>query len=71
MPKAPFSMDTDLTHAAAEEKWPSVLRSVAKRVKTGMCDGASASTYEEYVVGNDISRLLPILALGITFLVLR
>jgi len=70
-PKSPFSMDTDLTHAAAEEEWPSVLGSVSTKVKTGMCDAASASTYQEYVVGNDMSRLLPILALGIPFLMFR
>jgi hypothetical protein len=69
--KSPYSIDKDLTHVAAQEEWPTVMSSVAKTVQENMRSDNSASDYEKYVVGSDVSRLLPLLALGIPFLMYR
>lgn len=69
--QAGSSMDQDLTHVATQEEWPSVVRSVATHVRAGIQTEDSASTYEKYIVGSDVSRLLPLLALGIPFLMYR
>jgi len=65
------SVDEDLTHCANQEEWPAVMSSVAKLVKTGIRSEDSAITYEKYVAGSDIRGLLPLLALGIPFLMYR
>jgi hypothetical protein len=67
----PSNMDYDLTHVATREEWPSIFTSVATTIQKGMRTEGSAGLYEKYVVGGDISRLLPLLALGIPFLMYR